>query len=268
MPLQSNQDMQLQNKVVMITGASEGIGAACADAFRSRGARVSLIARRREKLEAVGGSEAVITAGDLMEEQVRQQAVDGTLERFGSIDVLVNNAGIGLYEPSWRAAEADVRYLMELNFFVPMALTRLIVPHMKERGSGTIVNVGSIAGKFTLPWMTVYSASKFALGSLTDGLRLELRGTGIRAIDVCPGYVKTDFQGHMLGGKVPDAIQRSKSFAITPEQCAAEIVRAVERGKRTVVTPKAGWLLIGVARVLPRFLDWQLYRMYRGAGES
>jgi len=228
---------------------------------------VSLVARSRERLERAGGGDAVITAGDLLEEEVRRRAVEATLERFGSIDVLVNNAGVGLYTPSWKAAEEDVRYMVELNLMVPMQMTRLAAPHMVERGSGMIVNVGSIAGKVTLPWMTVYSASKYAIGSLTDGLRMELAGTGVKAMTVCPGYVRTGFHEHLISGRVPESIQRSRKFAITPEQCAEALVRGVEKEKRTVMAPAVGWLLVGFARLFPSLVDWRLHRMYRSAGE-
>jgi len=257
--------MKLEGKVVLITGASEGIGAACVESFRRRGAEISVVARSREKLERVTGTDAVITAGDLLSESTRRQAVEGSIERFGRIDILINNAGIGLYNPSWRADMDDIRYLMELNLITPIRLTQLVVPGMIEQGSGMIVNVGSIGGKLTLPWMTVYSASKYALGSLTDGLRIELKDTGVKTMTVCPGYVKTGFHDHLLSGKVPAAIQRSRKMAITPEQCAEAIARGVEKEKRTVMAPAAGWVLIAVARLCPSLVDWQMHRMYRSA---
>src|SRR5579872_4439623 len=149
--------MQINGKVVLITGASEGIGAACAAAFRNRGARLSLTARTESKLAAVAGSGALITAGDITTGDARRQVVDRTLDRYGAIDILVNNAGMGMYAPSWRAPIDDVHRLFELNFFAPLALTQLVVPHMRKRASGVIVNIGSIAGKVTLPWFTMYS---------------------------------------------------------------------------------------------------------------
>ncbi len=257
--------MKLQGKTVLITGASAGIGAACAAAFRGRGANISVVARSRDKLEQVAGGGAVVTAGDLTDPAVRERCVQNTLDRFGAIDVLVNNAGIGLYVPSWRADEAETRAVIELNLMTPLAMIRLVAPHMVQRGSGMIVNVGSIAGKVTLPWMTIYSASKYALASLSDGLRLELKHAGVKTMTVCPGYVKTGFHSHTLGGEVPPSIQRSKKFAITPEHCAERIVAGVEKEKRTVMTPRAGWLLVAVARILPGLVDAQLHRMYRSA---
>jgi len=250
--------MRIDGKVVLITGASEGIGAACAAAFRKRGARLSLIARSPEKLRDAGGPDALVTPGDLTVPEIRQAAVAATLDRFGAIDILVNNAGMGLYDPAWSAPLSDARSLFELNFFVPLALTQLVAPHMRARSSGVIVNVSSIAGRVTLPWLTLYSASKYALCSLTDGLRMELKKDGIHTIAVCPGYVKTNFQDHALSGQPPPGIARRKQFAITAEQCAEAIVRGVERGARTVMAPRSGWLFVLAERLFPSLVDAQL----------
>jgi short-subunit dehydrogenase len=250
--------MRIDGKVVLITGASEGIGAACAVAFRKRGARLSLMARSPEKLRAAGGPDALVTPGDLTVPEIRQAAVDATLDRFGAIDILINNAGMGLYDPAWSAPLADARRLFELNFFAPLALTQLVAPHMRARASGVIVNVSSVAGRVTLPWLTLYSASKYALCSLTDGLRMELKKDGIHTITVCPNYVKTKFQDHALGGQPPPGIARRKQFAITPEQCAEAIARGVERGARTVMAPRSGWLFVLAERLFPSLVDAQL----------
>lgn len=254
--------MRIHGKVVLITGASEGIGAACAAAFRKRGARLSLIARSAQKLRDAGGSDAVITPGDLTAPEVREAAVNATLDRFGVIDILINNAGMGLYDPAWSAPLSDVRRLFELNFFAPLALTQLVAPHMRARSSGVVVNISSIAGKVTLPWLTVYSASKYALGSLTDGLRMELKKDGIHTITVCPNYVKTGFQDHALGGAPPPGIARRKQFAITPAECAEAIAHGVERGARTVMAPRLGWLFVVAERLFPSLVDAQLAAIF------
>jgi short-subunit dehydrogenase len=260
--------MRIDGKVILITGASAGIGAACAVAFRERGARLSLTARSQSGLEAAGGPDALITAGDITQEGTRHSVVDRTIERFGAIDVLINNAGIGLYAPSWRVPLTDVRRLFELNLFAPLALAQLVVPHMRDRRGGTIVNVGSIAGKVTLPWFTLYSASKHALASWTDGLRMELQPYGIHAMNVCPGYVKTGFQDHVLAGQPPAKVLQGKRFAITAAQCARAIVRGVERDARTVVTPATGWLFILAERLAPSFVDARMAAIYREAGSA
>ncbi|MGD0668329.1 MAG: SDR family NAD(P)-dependent oxidoreductase [Bryobacteraceae bacterium] len=252
--------MRIEGKVAIITGASEGIGAACAAEFARAGARLSLCARSEEGLRCAGGGQALVTAGDLTDEAVRRRLVDRTLERFGAIDILINNAGIGLYIPSWEAPEAEVRRLMELNFFALLGLVQLVAPHMRARRSGTIVNVGSIGGKVVLPWMTVYSASKYAVGALTEGLRMELRRDGVRTMLVCPGYVLTEFQRHSVGD-VPPAVVKGRRFAITAAQCAADIRRGVERDARTVMSPRVGWLMVALARMLPSAVDARMARM-------
>jgi short-subunit dehydrogenase len=254
--------MQLHGKVVLITGASEGIGAACAKALRERGARLSLNARSEDKLRSVAAPGDLAVPGDLTLPETPGRVVAATLERFGCIDVLINNAGVGLYTASWLAPEPQVRAMFDLNLFAPLAMIRTVAPHLRERRSGTIVNVGSIAGKMTLPWLTLYSASKYALGSLTDGLRMELKRDGVRTMTVCPGYVDTQFQAHILGGKVPAELRRSKRFAITAEECARAIVRGLERDARTVMAPRSGWLIVAAARLLPALVDWQLEKIY------
>jgi short-subunit dehydrogenase len=188
-------------------------------------------------------------------------AVERTLERFGAIDILINNAGMGLYVPSWRVPMEEARHLMELNFFAPLALAQLVAPHMRERRSGMIVNVGSIAGKVTLPWMTLYSVSKYALGSLTEGMRMELRRDNIRCMIVCPGYVQTAFQQHVRAGQPPDAVIKGRRFAIMATECAASIRRGVERDARTVLAPPAGWLLVVASRLFPRLVEARLAAM-------
>lgn len=259
--------MRIEGSVVIITGASEGIGAACVAAFRKRGARLSLNARSEEKLSRLAESENLITAGDITEAATQRRLVDRTIERFGQIDILINNAGRGLYSPSWRAPMPEVRNLFELNFFAPLAMVQLVTPHMRERKTGVIVNIGSIAGKVTLPWFTLYCASKYALGSLTDGLRMELKDDGIHTITVCPGYVKTDFQNHALGGRAPEPVVKGKKFAITAEKCAEAVARGVERNARTVVTPRIGWAFILLERLLPSLVDSRMAAMNRNQSD-
>jgi short-subunit dehydrogenase len=250
--------MKIKDRVVLIAGASEGIGAACARAFEKQGARLSLVARNSERLAAVGGPDALRTTGDITSGDIRRNVVARTIERFGQIDILINNAGMGLYSAAGSAPMEDVRRLFELNLFAPLELTQMVIPYMRERKQGAIVNVSSIAGKVTLPWFTLYSVSKFALGSLTDGLRMELKAFGIHAMTVCPGYVKTEFQAHALGTRPPDSIMKGRRFAITPERCAAAIVRGVERDARTVVVPRIGWIFIALSRLFPRLVESKL----------
>ena len=259
--------MQIAGRVAFITGASEGIGAATAAEFRRRGARVALMARSQDKLSKVAVTEDLAIAGDVTDAATREEAVQRALQRFGAIDILINNAGRGLYSPAWKAPDADVRAMFDLNFFAPLAMTRLVVPGMQQRRSGVIVNISSIAGKVTLPWFTLYSASKYALGSLTDGLRMELKPHGIHAMTVCPGYVKTRFQQNVYGGVPPNRVLKGRdTVAITAEECAKAIADGVEREARTVVTPRLGWLFVAAERLFPSFIDGRMAGMNEGRG--
>ncbi len=258
--------MQIPNQVVLITGASEGIGAACAAEFARCGARLVLTARSEDGLRkaaaaADSAANTLIVPGDLTDDAHRRRLVARAMERFGAIDILINNAGLGLYSPSWRVPMEGARQLMELNFFAPLELTQLVTPQMVERRHGLIVNVGSIGGKVTLPWMTLYSVSKFALGSLTEGMRMELLSSGVRTMIVCPGYVKTGFQKHVIAGQAPEPVIKGRRFAIEPQACAEAIRRGVERDARTVVTPRMGWALVMASRLFPGRIEARLARM-------
>jgi short-subunit dehydrogenase len=253
--------MRIDGKIVLITGASEGIGAACAAEFARAGAKLSLTARNEAGLRRAAAPDSLITPGDLTSEEVRSTVIDRTISRFGAIDVLINNAGHGFYAPSWSAPMPQTRALMELNFFAALGMIQLAVPHMRARRSGLIVNVSSIGGKVTLPWMTIYSASKSALNSLTEGLRMELRRDNVKTMLVCPGYVKTGFQKNVTAGQAPPKVLHARRMAIAPEECARDIRRGVEREARTVVTPASGWLLSAAARILPSIVQARMAEM-------
>jgi short-subunit dehydrogenase len=248
-------NLRIEGKVVLITGASSGIGAACADAFEQRGALLSLTSRT-----PVLRANAIHIAGDLTDPADRARIIAETIKRYGRIDILINNAAQGSYHPAHTVSDEETRSLFELNLFAPLALANLVIPHMRRAGTGVIVNVGSIAGYVALPWLTLYSATKSALSAATDGLRMELKGTGIHLISVSPGYVKTPFHEHAIGTP-PAAIANRRPSAISAEQCARAIVRGVEREARTVVTPRIGWLLIWLQRLAPSMVDSRLTQL-------
>ena len=254
--------MRLDGKVAIVTGASEGIGAALVRVLHGRGMNLALVARSEGKLRSVAPAGALIIAADLTDEAARASVVERTFQHFGRLDVLINNAGAGLYVPSHTTPMIDARRLWELNFFAPLDLAQRAAAIMKVQRSGAIVNVSSIAGKMTLPWFTLYSASKYAVGSFTDGMRMELRSFGIHTMTVCPGYVNTQFQSNVLLGAPPPLAGPARKWAISPERCAQDIVRGIEAKKRTVVTPASGWILIALERLFPNLVDRQLERIY------
>jgi short-subunit dehydrogenase len=243
--------MRIHGKVVLITGASEGIGAACAAEFARSGAKLSLTARNEAGLARAGGPDALLTPGDITDPEVRRRVVERTIDRFGAVDILINNAGVGLYAPTWRAPLDETRRMWEVNYFALLGMIQEVVPHMRARRSGMVVNVSSIGGKVTLPWLTLYSTTKFAVDSLTEGLRMELMRDNVHAMLVCPGYVRTAFQQNALGGEPPSDVQRARRMAITPQQCAIDIRRGVERDARTVLSPASGWFLVALSRLFP-----------------
>jgi len=253
--------MRIDGKVVLITGASEGIGAACAAEFAASGAKLALNARNPEKLRAAAPKDALLVPGDLTVDADRRSIVENTLAHYGAIDILINNAGIGYYQPSWEMPMEETRYLMELNFFAPLAMTQLVVPAMRQRRTGMIVNVGSIGGKVPLPWMSIYTVSKYALGALTDCQRMELKGAGIHTMIVCPGYVQTNFQKNVRYGHTPERVHKARRFAITAETCALAIRHGVERDARTVVTPRAGWFFVIAMRLFPSLVESKMAEM-------
>jgi len=253
--------MHIDGKVVLITGASEGVGAACAAEFAASGAKLAVNSRHPEKLSAAAPKNALLVPGDVTVDAERRAMIDRTLAHYGAIDILINNAGAGYYQPSWEMPMEEVRVLMDLNFFAPLALTQLAVPHMRERRSGMIVNVGSIAGKVPLPWMSMYSVSKYALGALTDCQRMELKRDGIHTMIVCPGYVQTNFQKNVRFGQTPDRVRDAKRFAITAEACARAIRHGVEREARCIVTPRAGWFFVLAMRLFPSLVESQMAAM-------
>ena len=250
----------LQGKVLIVTGASEGIGACVVNLLRQRRARTVLVARNEEKLRASSVPGELVLAGDLTHEATRVEIVERAMERYGCIDGLLNIAGRGSYYWPSEAQMEDARSLFELNFFAPLRLSQLVTPHVVLT-RGSIVHVNSIAGLISLPWLPIYSASKFSLTALAVSQRAELGYKGVHVMSVFPGYVNTAFQEHATGGSVPPQIVKGRRFAISAEECAAAIVRGMERRSKVVVTPRVGWALIWMSRIAPGYLERRMERI-------
>ncbi|MES1260208.1 MAG: SDR family NAD(P)-dependent oxidoreductase [Acidobacteriota bacterium] len=252
--------MRTEGAVVIITGASEGIGAELASQLRRKGAKLVLAARSEAKMRRAAGPDDLIVPGDLTSDAVRRSLIAQAAERFGRIDALINNAGRGSY---YRVSEApldDARDLFELNFFAPLHLAQLATPLLCQ-AQGTLVNIGSIASQISLPWLPLYSASKFALASLTTTQRMELRRHGVNVMAVFPGYVDTGFQAHATGASPPAAVVKGKRFAVSAAECAAAIIRGMERRRSLVVTPRIGWGLVWLSRLFPGMMEKRMERV-------
>ena len=188
----------LADQVVIVTGASAGIGAETVRRLAAAGARIVATARREDRLASLArevdptGERVVAVTADLTDDADRTRLVEEALSRFGRIDALVNNAGASVRGPLERVPLDDIRQMFETNLFAAIRLAQLVTPGMRERGSGRIVNIGSVAGRITLPLAVGYSASKHALESFSDGLRAELAPFGVQVVHVRPGYVATE----------------------------------------------------------------------------
>ncbi len=189
----------LAGQVVIVTGASAGIGEATARRLARAGARVVLTARRPDRLEALArgldptGANVLAVAADVTSDPDRRRLVAAAMEKFGRIDALVNNAGYGTRGPVEMAPVDAIRKNFETNVFALVALTQLVLPGMRARGAGCIVNIGSVAGRIARPLSSIYDSTKHALEALTDGLRGELRPFGVRVTLIRPGFILTEF---------------------------------------------------------------------------
>ena len=171
--------------------------------IRQEGWKVGGVALPNKEFERRESESVLSISGDITLEEVRQTAVSEAIRRFGRIDVLVNNAGIGLYASASDTSPDLFLRLLETNLFAALALTQLVIPAMRHRRSGIIVNISSVGAYVAPPWAAAYSSFKVAFRSMTDSLRVELRRDGIRVVTICPGIVDTKFRQNVLGGVPP-----------------------------------------------------------------
>lgn len=185
--------------VVLITGASTGIGQAAAHLFVERGWRVAATMRNpAQSAELVEGQRIAVLPLDVTDPASIKAAVADTLRQFGQIDAVVNNAGYGLFGPFETATDEQIRRQFATNVDGVFAVTRAVLPELRRRGGGTIINVASLGGLMTLPFFSLYHATKYAVVGFTESLSFELAPLGIRAKVIAPGGVATDFAGRSL----------------------------------------------------------------------
>ncbi|MBL8210478.1 MAG: SDR family NAD(P)-dependent oxidoreductase [Bryobacterales bacterium] len=230
------------------------------EAFRKRGAAISVCALPDEDLATLHLPEGIVIGGDLTCDNIRRAWIDKTMRKFGRMDVLINNAGVGLYAPPSEAPVDLTRRMFEVNVFAPMCLAQLVIPQMRKQGAGCIVNLGSVGGLVSLPWASMYCATKFAMHALSDSLRREMKGTGVHVVKVCPGIVDTAFREHVLYGQAPGNVSDIRRI-VSPQAVAARIVSAVERRTRTVFVPRIGRAFTSMEFVTQGLMDWYLARL-------
>lgn len=252
------EQFDLKGRAVLLTGASSGIGRATAVALAQRGARLAVVARTdsalhalADEIAAAGGARPAVVPADLAVRGAAADAAARAIGALGDVDVLVNNAGGGVGGSQWAVADGDpAREAFEVNLWSPLALIGQIVPRMRERGTGVVVNVTSAIQTATWPCFGTYAATKAALALTTETLRLELDGSGVRVVEVVPGPVATAVQGETR--LIPGIDRLLKPLGLgTPARAAQLIVDAIECGRGRVVYPRAatvGLALPGVGR--------------------
>ncbi|PSB03964.1 SDR family NAD(P)-dependent oxidoreductase [Merismopedia glauca] len=293
------QPLPLSAQVVLITGASTGIGAALAKllATKAPGIRLVLAARRLDRLQVVAsfceeaGAKTLIVPTDLSQVSQAEALVDAAFKAFGQVNVLVNNAGYGQMGPVELVSIPAVERQLQVNLVAPIALIQALIPSMRQQGSGRIINVSSIAGRLSFPFGGIYSASKFGLEALSDALRMELQPFNIDVSVIEPGPVKTEFfqvAQKMTSGSIeaPETTpyracfehmegfeERMKGNTWSSERVAQVIYQAIAATKprpRYIAATGGEILLFMMEKVLPTWMVdafWQkLYGIDRISG--
>ncbi|MBX3398060.1 MAG: SDR family NAD(P)-dependent oxidoreductase [Gemmataceae bacterium] len=251
----------LHGKRAIVTGASGGIGRAIAVELAKAGVKVALAARSADKLaEVVGaiGGDALAVPTDVTKPADRENLIRETVARFGGLDLLVNVAGVGAWGHFAASTEAINRTVMEVNFFAPVELIRLAVPHLTNGNDPAICNLTSMCARRGMPAWPEYSASKFALVGMTEALRGEMARYDIDVITIVPGLTKSDLNRNLLRSDGKATIPYDKGMTV--EYVAARTVDAIRRSKREIVLGIEAKKILTMNRLAPRFVNWLIAR--------
>ena len=228
--------MRLEGKVAVITGASMGIGEAMAKLFVDEGALVVLSSRDEKRIEEararIGRPERTLGIFcDVRNREDLDRLLGLTLHNFGRVDIWVNNAGFGLRDTIADMPMRDCRNMFETNLFGAIEGIQVVAPVMVKQGSGTIINVSSVAGHIPVPGMGAYCATKFALNAIAKTARMELASTGVKVMTVCPGYIETNFSKNVVRGSQANKFDPGARKGGTAEQVARATLEGYLKGK-------------------------------------
>jgi short-subunit dehydrogenase len=260
--------MTADKPVILVTGASSGIGEATARQFAQKGYGVVLAARRAERLDALAqeinsaGGDAFPVVTDLADQAQIEALVSASLDRYGRIDILFNNAGFGRL--SWLEELdplQDIDAQIRVNLLGAIFATRAVLPHMIARRSGHIINMGSMSGFIGTPTYTIYAASKFALRGFSDALRREVGIYGIHVSCIYPGGVVTEFSQH-TGQKRKTGISTPPSLRLSAEDVAVAVWRVSLRPRRSLIMPAPMRAAMWLNTVFPGVVDWLIERRF------
>ncbi len=256
----------MKNKVIIITGASSGIGKALAIDAANRGAKVVLAARNESKLAEVHqaiiqkGGDALTVKCDVTKEEDCKQMVAACLSQYGKLDILINNAGISMRAILEEAETSVIRDVMEINFFGTVNCTKhALKPILEQKGS--IVGVSSIAGYKGLPGRTGYSASKFAMQGFLEALRIENIKKGLHVLIACPGFTASNIRNKALGkdGSVQGETPRDEQKMMSAEEVAQRILDGIEKRKNTLTMTFNGKMTVFLNKFFPKLVDKLVY---------
>lgn len=267
-----NPSMQLGGKVAVITGASMGIGEAVGSLFVRQGASVVLSSRDAARVEAarerIGFRERTLAVTcDVRNREEIDRLMSLTLHNFGRCDIWINNAGHGLVDTVERLDLKQCRALFDTNFFGAVDGMQVAIPVMKRQGAGTIINISSVVGHLPIPGQAAYSASKHAMNAIGMAARMELEGTGVHVMTVCPGYIESNFDVNAVRGADPRRIWSRYRRAAPASVVANAVLDGYLKGKREVVTPWKYHLFIKLYELFPQVLERYMVRTLRPVDE-
>lgn len=255
----------MKDKVVIITGGSSGIGRACAEIFGKAGAKIVITGRDLVKLQstaaALQGIDHLIIQADAAVEEDNIKMVTKTLEHYGKIDVLINNAGISMRALFEEIDLSVFKKVMDINFYGTIYATKYCLPHILAV-KGSIVAVSSINGYRGTPARTAYTASKFAMNGFMESLRTEVMKQGVHVLVVCPGFTESNIRNAALlaDGAAQGISPREEKKMMPPKEVAEEILKALNRKKRDIVLTTQGKLVVFLNKWIPGIMDGIVYK--------
>ena len=249
--------MDFKDKIVLITGASSGIGRAASVLFAKEGANIILVARSKEKLEEVTEElkkfnvSSLVCECDVSDKSQVKKMCEIVLEKYKSIDILVNNAGFAIYGSVSNLTIEEIESQMETNYFGMIYCIKNFLPSMIKKKSGHIVNVASVAGSFGLPGIASYCASKFAMLGFSEGLKHELKETGIGVTVVSPIMVRTNFFDHKSFDKMP----KYSPTSLSAETVAKAVLRAANSPRLEIIVPSVVRIAVWIKSTFPYLIN-------------
>jgi short-subunit dehydrogenase len=258
--------MELVGKVVVVTGASMGIGEAIAKVFAEEGASVVLLSRDAARAEAARvridcPDRTVSLSCDVRNSEEIDRVLALTLHHFKQVDIWINNAGHGLLDSVAEVEMPACHEMFETNFFGAVSAMQAVIPVMRQQGGGTIINISSVAGHIPLPFHASYSATKFALNAIGKAAGVELKKDGIHVLTVCPGFVRTAFSENAVRGKELKKVRPGSVRGITAERVARATLRGYLKRKREVIVPWTMHVPVKLYQLFPSLVERAMGRM-------